>query len=928
MQSPLRSPCAEPGFGSWPGYGALLVQRPSATLGCALVLLALAASAGAQAASQWPKLEQVIVVSKTHFDIGYTDLASKVVERYRTGMADQALKLVDESRGLPPDQQFSWTLAGWPMAQIVWPGQTLERRERFLAAMRAGRLVPQALAFTTHTESLDLEDLTRGLAYAVELARLAGQPLPTAAKMTDVTSHTHVTATILAQAGVKFFHMGCNEGCSRPDVPLLYWWEGPDGSRVLTMCSAAYGSGLCPPRDWPHKTWLCMWMTGDNHGPPNAQEVQQLFAQAKKDLPGVRVRFGQMSDFADAILREKPELPVIRGDMPDTWIHGIGSMPVETQLAHSTRPRIMALEALDTLLAVWGASTTPATQTVREAYENTLLFGEHTWGPDVSRYAGYSYGDEWKKRLAAGEYKFLLEGFAQKRAYAHKAATLVDQALAERMNHLAASVNVAGPRVVVFNPLPWVRDGAVDVPWTGSAPALRDLASQETLACALDKGRLQFVARNLPPLGYKTFVAAPLATHPSVVANPQAFTLENELLRVTLDPARCGIRSVVWKKTGREWVNPQSRYALGQFLYERFDADQAARFTSAYVLSPTSGEMISHGKPKLPSAKEQPYAAATAADATVEFQTNGVAITAVLKAPAHGLIRDGTELRVTLHAGQPWLDLTWSIANKTPDPWPEGGWLCFPVRADHPRFRLARLGTIVDPAKDLVPGSNHEIFCLNGGLLVMAPTGGGLGICPIDPQLVSLEHPGLWRYSRDFVPHEPDVFVLLFDNVYSTNFAQWIDGSWSSRFRLWLVDETESADDSLVGNSWEARQGCPAAVSQADAGPLAPWACGLGLSRAAGSDASTAATTPSSQRGLLLTAFGQNPYGQGMLLRFWEQTGDSAAWTVQLPAGIKARTAQPCNLRGETNGAPTPISATGTFTFRSRPMAPVSVILQ
>ncbi len=266
----------------------------------------------ADSASRWPKLEEVIVVSKTHFDIGFTDLASRVVDRYRTSMADQALKLVDESRGLPPDQQFSWTLAGWPMAQILWPGQTAERRERFLAAMRAGRLVPHALAFTTHTESLDLEDLTRGFRFSVEMARLAGQPLPTGCKMTDVPDHTRGLATVLANAGVKFFHLGCNDNCSPADVPQLYWWEGPDGSRVLTMFSPTYGSDLCPPAGWPHKTWLCMWMTDDNHGPPNTKMVEALFARAKRDLPGVRVRFGQMSDFADAMLREKPDLPVVR----------------------------------------------------------------------------------------------------------------------------------------------------------------------------------------------------------------------------------------------------------------------------------------------------------------------------------------------------------------------------------------------------------------------------------------------------------------------------------------------------------------------------------------------------------------------------------------------------------------------------------------
>jgi alpha-mannosidase len=894
-----------------------------------LGFLPLGATALGQGSSPWPKLEEVVVVSKTHFDIGYTDLASKVVDRYRTTMADQALKLVEQSRSLPPDQQFSWTLAGWPMAQILWPGQAPERRERFLAAMRGGRLVPHALAFTTHTESLDLEDLTRGLQYSVEMARLGGQPPPTAAKMTDVMSHTRVMATILAQAGVKFFHLGCNEGCSRPEVPLLYWWEGPDGSRVLTMCSAAYGSALCPPRGWPHKTWLCMWMTGDNHGPPNVQEVESLFARAKQDLPGVRVRFGQMSDFAEAILREKPDLPVIRGDLPDTWIHGIGSMPVETQLAHTTRPRIGALESLDTLLGIWGASPASAGETVREAYENTLLFGEHTWGPDVSRYAGYCYGDEWKRKLAAGGYKFLLEGFDQKGAYARKAATVVERSLEQRMASLAAAVNVSGRRVVVYNPLPWRRDSAVQVLWSGAATALTDVASQEVAAGAVEEGRLHFVAKDVPPLGYRTYVVSDRPAPRRITAEAHADCLDNEFFRVTLDPARCGIRSVVCKKTGRELVNPQSPYALGQYLYERFDADQAAQFTSAYVTSPTSGEMISHGKPKLPSAKQYPYCAATATAASVEIRSNAVSVTAVLKAAPRGIIPDTTQLRVTLYAGCPYVDLEWSITNKTADPWPEGGWLCFPLRADEPSFRLSRLGSIVDPAKDLVRGANHEIFCLNGGLLVRGAGGSGTGLCPIDAQLVSLEHPGLWRYTRDFVAHKADVFVLMFDNVYSTNFRQWIGGSWSSRVRLWATEGAETSDESLIGDSWEARAECLTAVSEAGAGRLPAEAAGLTLTKAGPAEPSPrAAAGGSRRRGLLVTAFGPNPYGKGTLLRLWEQAGDSDLCMVQLPAGMQARAARPCDLRGQPAASPIPVSEKGAFSLMINPLAPVSVILE
>ena len=162
--------------------------------------------------------------------------------------------------------------------------------------------------------------------------------------------------------------------------------------------------------------------------------------------------------------------------------------------------------------------------------------------------------------------------------------------------------------------------------------------------------------------------------------------------------------------------------------------------------------------------------------------------------------------RVTLYAGEPWLDLEWSIAKKTPDPWPEGGWLCFPLRADDPTFRLARLGSIVNPAKDLVRSSNHDLFCLNGGLTVEGADGGADGICPIDAQLVSLERPGLWHYSRDFVAHKPDVFVNAVQQPLLDELRQWIEGSWSSRVRLWPIDQHEPTAASLIGNSWEARR--------------------------------------------------------------------------------------------------------------------------
>ena len=145
-------------------------------------------------------------------------------------------------------------------------------------------------------------------------------------------------------------HIGCNGSSGSVEVPRLFWWEGPNGSRVLTMYSGDYGTGLKPPADWPHQTWLALIHTGDNHGPPTADEVRRLLRLAARDVPGVKIRFGRLSDFSDAIVKENPKLPVVRADLADTWIKGIMSMPIETKLARNIRLQIAALDALGALL--------------------------------------------------------------------------------------------------------------------------------------------------------------------------------------------------------------------------------------------------------------------------------------------------------------------------------------------------------------------------------------------------------------------------------------------------------------------------------------------------------------------------------------------------------------------------------------------------
>ncbi len=856
------------------------------------------------------KLAQVIVVFKTHFDIGYTDLARNVVKRYRTSMIDKALAVCGDTKELPPDHRFVWTLPGWPMHQILWPGQTEERRNRLHGAIRSGRLVWHALPGSLHTESLELEDIVRGLRFSAGLSRSFHMPSPRDAKMTDVPSHAWALPTTLRHAGIDFLHLGCNSASASPEVPLLFWWEGPDGSRLLTMYEASgYGSRLQPPDDWPHKTWLALIHTGDNHGPPAPGTVQKLLDDARKNLPGVSVRMGRLSDFGDAILAEEPDLPVVRTDMPDTWIHGIMSMPIETKIARNTRPKIAALETLNTLLQCWDVDTESACEAVSSAYEGSLMYGEHTWGASVPLDKRL-YGRAWQEELAAGKYAHMEESWREHGAYIRTAQDSVCPALAANMQTLARSINVDGPRVVVFNPLPWKRDDVVTVDGGASlGTSWKDAATGETISAERSGDSLRLLLRQLPSLGYRTYVpAASRDADGGVSVGPVSGVIENSRYRVQLDAARGVISSLEDKQSGRELVDSDSPYGLGQYLYERFDADDNQRYIKSYCKY-IPGWVGHFSRFDMPSADEVPYSATSPEDFQLEIQKSNVATTATMTVAPSAQMPHAITLTVTLFHDLPCVDLEWKITKKQPDTWPEAGWLCLPLAIDRPKFHLGRLGAIVDPSKDTARGANHEVFCLNGGMTVTGADGKGIGFCPTDSPLVSIGRPGIWRHSKEFGQREPVVYVNLFNNVWGTNFQQWIRGSWSSRVRLWAVDGSDAERD-LITPSWETRSRAMAAMFNGPAGKLSPMQTGLELS----------------EKGILVTAFEAYQNGNGILLRLWEQAGLDSNCRVQLPAGLQVTEAQPCDLRGSIIGDPIGVHG-GSLNVSVKKYAPVSLSL-
>lgn len=874
---------------------------------CGLLSLLPFLAKGEVAEEYNTKVKEVIVICKTHFDIGYTHRVDDVVNYYQTDMIDRAIKAMDACADLPEEQQFAWTIPGWVLSKTMedWDGQTPQRRQILDDKFRSGKIISHALPFTLISDICGVEDMVRGLGFSSALNRKYGLPLSHSGKMTDEPSQTGALATVLAHAGIRFLHIGCNWPSGFVKTPGLFWWEGPDGSRVMTLYSASYGTNcavcpvewqgpndpmmgvnLIPAKDWPYTVWPAILVTGDNSGPPTAERIKELFQEIKEKMPDVNVHMGTMDDFYDAIMKENPQLPVVKSAMPDTWIHGVMCDPGGIRLLRETHSLIPAAEALHTQLGCWGVETPAVSDEIATAYEKMALYGEHTWGG--SRQVNV-YGKAFQQ-LPAEKNKDLEASWEDKTNYVRKASDIAHSVTDRNMTALATHVKCNKPSSIVYNPLPWKRLDWIEL-----------------------EGKKLFV-KDIPAGGYRTVPLKEVSTKEQRLSGN---TLENTYYKITFDAERGCITSLIDKKSGREWIDPKAEQGFGQYLNERFTYEQTLDYTMTYQQG-RAKDWAHPGicKPGMVSEKEVPYRAASPQQGVLKMTAEGDVQIAELAMPSDRSNHlPASVLRISLYKDQPYVDMEITIQDKAKDNWPEADWLCLPFRIEQPEFNVYRQLGVMNPATDIQSGANRHLYAAEYGVTITGRDGAGMAVCPLDHPLISLGVPGCWKYSDDYVPEQPVVYLNLYNNQWNTNFRYWYPGTWSSRVRIWTIEEGTTPEErsrQFVTSALEARNPLQAVSVKKNEGNLPAAQSGIEVSRA----------------GVTVTAFGADPDGNtGTLLRVWEQVGVSGKLMVTLPKGMNASLAVPVNLRGEKKGDPIHIKS-GKFELELGAYAPASFILE
>ncbi len=871
-------------------------------------------------------VKSVVIVYKTHFDIGYSETVQEVVHDYRTSMVDRVLEAIDKNRSEPKDKQFVWTTSGWPMKQILWEGQAPERKKKIEQAIRDGNLAIHAFPFSMHVETSDPEDLVRGLNISSTIARKYGRKLSISAKMSDVPGQSWIIPTLFTHAGIKFYHMGGPVVNMELGLPPFFWWEGPDSSRLLTLYNNGYGSDRLPPANWKFKTWIYINMTGDNQGPPDPETVaEDLEFYANQ---GISAQVGTMDDFAEMIMKEDlSKLPVVRTDIGDPWIHGSMSMPEASKLARNIRPSIGGMDMLATLESIWGIYQPDLRKVTSDAYEQSLLYSEHTWGLANQHYLKVPYGKAWNELWERGlppQYKLMERSWKDHADYINNVQKLVANPYHDEVASLADNVSYPENRIVVYNPLPWKRDGEIDLDtrliFGNNFVSLKPVdggpvivVSHEYPAVEDKAPMSRFVVRDIPAMGYRTYIASDeSAGIPEMKTDLKRGIIESPFFIATIDAKRGRITSLIDKRSSKELVDSDAPQGFGQYFYERFGYKQIHDWIARSLYPQYEAHKFIFAAYDMPQDIE--YSSALPEDMTLTLEKSPIDVKAVMTGtiPGPGQPQQIT-IALTLSGLMPVADLEVSW-QKQPDTWPETAWICLPFKCDNPKFRLGRLGADADPVKDMVvDNANYHLWWIDTGVAVYdGESGTGIGICSDDAPLVSLGEPGEYKFDKRYEPEKPYIYLNLYNNHWRTNFPSWIGNGqrMSARVRIWTFDKFNS-ESALYTPAMEVRMPLLVACSKVKHGSLPVTQSGISLSR----------------KGVALTAFGHNPDGEGTILRVWEQGGRSGKLEITLPTGSRFVSAVPVNLRGEKCDVPVHITD-GKLSFFLNAYAPASFVLK
>ncbi len=428
----------------------------------------------------------------------------------------------------------------------------------------------------TDTNMPSGESLVRQFLYGMRYFQQELGVRPEVLWLPDVFGYSAALPQIMRQSGIRYFFTSKLSWNAYNRFPYdTFWWEGIDGSKVLTHFATTPPqerevkrgwfttyNGLLTPQE-VYRTWtfyqqkglnyhlMTAYGWGDGGGGPT-YEMVETGRRLSAGVPGMPlVRFGTAEGFFHALeAGVPPDLPKWVGELYLEYHRG--TLTSQARIKRANRKSEIALHQAETLasIAAWFGAGYPR-QELREAWEKVLLNQFHDVLP------GSSIGEVYEGALRDHDDVLSIAGQVTDRAVA----------ALERL----IPVGDDGVSWAVFNTLGWERRGVIELTAPGDWEYVEAIGPDGSLRTQrLENDRLLVECPRLPSYGYATLTVKPGGSPVTGDEELQVtgHLLENGLLRAEFDDKGHLVR-LFDKLNGREVLAEGASGNLLQLFHDR-----------------------------------------------------------------------------------------------------------------------------------------------------------------------------------------------------------------------------------------------------------------------------------------------------------------------------------------------------------------------
>jgi alpha-mannosidase len=336
----------------------------------------------------------------------------------------------------------------------------------------------------------------------------------------------------------------------------LFWWEAPDGSRLLTYFPHDYVNTMEPVKiakdlseyapNMGFPEMMHLYGVGDHGGGPTRDMVEQAHEWTKPDAIFPKLYFATAQGYFDDLDKkvDKAKLPVVKDELYLEYHRGVQTTQAETKKRiRFSEEALLNGEKYASLATLFGAKY--PSEPLDQAWKQLLFDQFHDIMPGSGIAVNY---------LEAGRALDLVQRVGHD----------IEK---KGMEEIEANINTQGEGVpvIVWNPLSWERsevvETTVEMPVGFVSIVVRDATGKAVPSHLVDafnptsSARIQFLAQGVPGFGYKVFRVMPTKVEvgpEDLVARPGH--LENEHISANVDMNTGCITSLIEKKTGLETV--------------------------------------------------------------------------------------------------------------------------------------------------------------------------------------------------------------------------------------------------------------------------------------------------------------------------------------------------------------------------------------